>query len=107
MALSSITWATMLFALVALPGVASIVLLRSLRTEERKLELIKTQDAIDSYSPEALFDLREWIQEHPDDPYESDARQRYNECVRTLRTVDETYYNWSVQQIEDLELIEE
>ncbi|QFU84766.1 hypothetical protein [Natronorubrum aibiense] len=107
MVLSTVTWVTMFLAILALPGVASVVLIRSLRTEERKLELLREQGSIDSYSPRALQELREWIQAHPNDPYAPEARQRYNECVRTLREVDEPYYDWSVEQIEKLETIEE
>lgn len=107
MVLSTVAWVTMLLAILLLPGVATVVLIRSLRTEERKLELLREQGSIDSYSPRALRDLREWIRTHPNDPYASDARQRYNECVRTLREIDEPYYDWSTEQIEELETIEE
>lgn len=106
MALSTIAWVTMLLAVLALPGVAIVVLARSLRTEERKLELLREQGSIDSYSPRALADLREWVRANPDDPYAADARQRYNECVRTLREIDEPYYDWSAEQIEELETID-
>ncbi|MGB9933602.1 hypothetical protein [Haloarcula amylolytica] len=107
MALSAVAWATMLFAIVVLPGVATVVLVRSLRTEERKLTLIREQGSIDSYSPRALEELREWIHANPNDPYASEARERYNECVQTLRESDEPYYDWSADQIETLETIEE
>jgi hypothetical protein len=106
MALSTIAWATMLLMILVLPGVASVVLVRSLRTEERKLELLREQGSVDSYSPRALKELREWIQTHPNDPYASIAQERYNECVRTLREIDEPYYDWSAEQIAELETIE-
>jgi hypothetical protein len=107
MALSTVAWVTMLFAIVVLPGVATAVLVRSLRTEERKLALIRKQGRIDSYSPRALDELRDWIHANPNDPYVDEARERYNECVRTLRENDEPYYDWSADQIESLETIEE
>lgn len=107
MALSTVAWATMIVAIILLPGVASAILIKSLRSEERKLELLRDQETIDSYSPRALADLREWIEAHPNDQYADEARQRYNECVRTLREIDEPYYDWSDEQIEDLETIEE
>jgi hypothetical protein len=107
MALSTVAWATMLLTIVVLPGVATVVLVRSLRTEERKLTLIREQGRIDSYSPRALRELREWMHANPNDPYVSEARDRYNECVRTLRENDEPYYDWSPEQIEALETIEE
>ncbi|ELZ06114.1 hypothetical protein C481_01240 [Natrialba asiatica DSM 12278] len=97
----------MLLAILALPGVASVVLVRSLRTEGRKLTMLREQGNLDSYSPQALKELREWIQTNPNNPYVSDARQRYNECVRTLREIDDPYYDWSDEQIEELEVIDE
>ncbi|ELZ27364.1 hypothetical protein C474_16534 [Halogeometricum pallidum JCM 14848] len=106
MALSTLAWVTMLLSLLVLPGVASVALVRSLRTEERKLELLRAQGSVDSYSPRALADLREWVQAHPNDPYATDARERHNECVRTLREIDEPYYDWSPEQIENLETID-
>jgi hypothetical protein len=105
MALSTIAWITMLGAIVVLPGVAVVVLVRSLRTEERKLDLLREQDRIDSYSPRALADLREWIQSHPEDPYAPVARERYNECVEALREIDEPYYDWSDEEIQELETL--
>ncbi|WP_424009478.1 hypothetical protein [Haloferax denitrificans] len=107
MALSTLTWASMVISLLLLPGVAAAVLVRSLRTEERKLALLRKQDNVDSYSPRALSDLREWIRANPDDPYAPIARQRHNECVRTLREIDESYYDWSDEQIARLELVDE
>lgn len=103
MALSALTWLSVVGALVVLPGVAAAALVRTLRSEERKLELLRRQDAIDSYSPRAMADLREWIREHPDDPYTPIARERYNECVRTLRAIEEPYYDWSEEEIRRLE----
>lgn len=107
MALSTAAWATMFASLLVLPGVALAVLVRSLRTEDRKLELLDAQGQIDEYSPHALADLREWIEAHPDDEYAPLARSRYNECVRTLREVDEPYYDWSDEQIAALDTIED
>lgn len=107
MALSAIAWVTLGILLVLVPGIASLILIRSLRTEDRKLELLQSQERIDSYSPQALRELREWIQSHPNHPQTAQARQRYNECVRTLREIDEPYYDWSQEQIGELELLEE
>lgn len=103
MALSAVAWAAMLGAILLLPGVATVALVRSLRSEERKLDLLRRQDNIDSYSPRALADLREWIQANPDDPYAPIARERYNECVESLREIDEPYYDWSDAEIRNLE----
>ncbi|PSP97418.1 hypothetical protein BRC94_10345 [Halobacteriales archaeon QS_5_70_17] len=103
MPLSALTWLSVVGALVVLPGVAAAALVRTLRSEERKLELLRRQDAIDSYSPRAMADLRAWLRDNPGDPYAPIARERYNECVRTLRTIEEPYYDWSDEEIERLE----
>lgn len=103
MPLSTLAWVSVVGALVVLPGVATAALVRTLRSEERKLELLRHQDALDSYSPRAMADLRAWIRDNPGDPYAPIARQRYNECVRTLRTIEEPYYDWSDEEIERLE----
>lgn len=107
MALSTLAWVTMIASIILLPGVASAILIKSLRSEERKLELLDTQGKIDSYSPRALRDLREWIEANPSDPYAPEARARYNECVQSLREIDEPYYDWSDEEIEQLETIDE
>ncbi|WP_089827899.1 hypothetical protein [Halogranum amylolyticum] len=107
MALSTVAWISMLLAILVLPGVATVALVKSLRSEERKLELLREQGRIDSYSPRALGELREWVQAHPNDPYATVARQRYNECVRTLREIDEPYYDWSPEEIDQLEVLDE
>lgn len=107
MALSPVAWATMIASIILLPGVASAILIRSLRSEERKLELLDSQGKVDSYSPRALRELGEWIEANPNDPYAPEARERYNECVRSLREIDEPYYDWSDEQIAGLETIEE
>ncbi|MBP1986740.1 hypothetical protein [Halolamina salifodinae] len=107
MALSPVAWATMFVSIILLPGVASAILIRSLRSEERKLELLDSQGKVDSYSPRALRELEEWIEANPNDPYAPEARERYNECVRSLREVDEPYYDWSDEQIAGLETIQE
>ncbi|SFK65670.1 hypothetical protein SAMN04487950_0425 [Halogranum rubrum] len=103
MALTAVAWMSMLLAIILLPGVAIVVLVKSMRSEERKLELLQEQGSIDSYSPRALTELREWVQANPNDPYASIARERHNECVRTLKDIDEPYYEWSAEEIEQLE----
>ncbi|WP_254535831.1 hypothetical protein [Halomarina litorea] len=105
MALSAVAWASMLVTLLVVPGVATAALVRSLRSEERKLELLRKQDNIDSYSPRALADLREWIRANPGDPYAPVARERHNECVRSLREIEEPYYDWSEEEIRELETL--
>ncbi|HET7323434.1 MAG TPA: hypothetical protein VFJ06_03805 [Halococcus sp.] len=101
--LPAITWIVMVITIVLLWGVASWALYRTLTDEEHKLELLREQDSIETYSPESLRELRKWIQNHPDDPLADDARERYNDCVETLREIDKSFYDWSEAEIEDLE----
>jgi hypothetical protein len=103
MALSISAWFVMLGAIVTLWGVGSWALLRSLRDEDEKLELLDEQGEIDTYSPRSMAELREWIQSHPGDKHAEEARLRYNECVETLERIDETFYDWSREEIDALE----
>ncbi|MEM4780946.1 MAG: hypothetical protein QXG03_05240 [Halalkalicoccus sp.] len=96
-------WATLAFVLVAFWGVAGWALVRTLRQEDRKVELLESQERIDSYSPRALSDLREFVENNPDDPYAEDARRRYNACVETLRTTEGRFYDWSDEEVASLE----
>lgn len=99
-------WAMMTFTVVVFWGVAGWALVRTLRQEERKTEMLEHQDRIDTYSPRALADLREWLENNPNDPYAADARRRYNECVETLRRTDRHFYEWSDEKIASLEKVE-
>jgi ABC-type nickel/cobalt efflux system permease component RcnA len=98
-----ITWVVMVITIVLLWGVASWALYRTLTDEERKLELLQEQDTLETYSPESLRELREWVQNHPTDPLADDARERYNDCVETLHETNESFYDWSETEIENLE----
>ncbi|WP_336345552.1 outer membrane protein assembly factor BamD [Halalkalicoccus ordinarius] len=100
-------WATMIFTILAFWGIAIWALVRTLRQEDRKVELLEHQDRIDTYSPRALSDLREWIEENPDDSYAPDARRRYNECVETLEEMDRRFYDWSDEEIAALERLDD
>ncbi|NKE37842.1 hypothetical protein GWG54_18965 [Natronococcus sp. JC468] len=91
--------------LAAFWGVASWALVRTMRQESRKVELLEGQDRIDTYSPTALAELREWIQNNHDDPLVDDARRRHNECVETLEGTDRRFYDWSDEEVERLERI--
>lgn len=93
----------MFATIVVLWGAASWALVRTLRDEDRKLELLEEQGEIDTYSPESLRELRTWIEEHPDDPLAEEARAAYNDCIETLETIDESFYDWSTEEIGQLE----
>ncbi|WP_255192666.1 hypothetical protein [Natronobeatus ordinarius] len=97
------TWFGMGVAIVLFWGIATWALVRTLRQEERKVSLLERQRAMDTYSPEALEELREFVETNPEDPYADDARAQYNQCVDRLKAVEETFYDWSDEQIRSLE----
>ena len=105
MALSLTTWVVMVAIIGILWGGATLTIRRSMRDEDHKLELINQQGKIDTYSPRALADLREWIENNPDDPYAEEARARYNDCVETLQEIDEPFYDWNDDEIASLETL--
>ena len=105
MALTAEVIAVLAFTLLAFWGIATWALIRTLRQEGRKVEILEHQDRMDTYSPEALAELREWIEENPDDPLVDDARASYNECVTVLETTDMHFYDWSEDEIRNLEPI--
>jgi hypothetical protein len=102
--LSLDVWATMIFCVVAFFGVTLWTLLYTLRQEDKKLALFKTEGNLDTYSPQALRDLRAWIEAHPnpDAPDVQEARAAHNDCVETLKTTDRHFYGWTNEDIEEL-----
>ncbi|WP_101295609.1 hypothetical protein [Halegenticoccus soli] len=107
MALSVGGWISLLGSVAVLWGTATWALYRSLRDEDRKLELLEKQGEIDTYSPQALAELREWIRANPDDPLAEETRRRHNECVEILKRIDEPFYGWERRDVEALEKVEE
>ncbi|MFC4542496.1 hypothetical protein ACFO5R_11265 [Halosolutus amylolyticus] len=104
-ALSAEVIGMLAFTLLAFYGVAGWALARTLRQEGEKVEILEHQDRMDTYSPEALAELREWIEENPNDPLVDDARSQYNECVEVLRQTDRHFYDWSDAEIERLDSV--
>jgi len=96
-------WVVLAVMVMVLWGAAVWALYRTLHDEDRKVELLDRQGRIDTYSPESLRELRAWIRENPDDPMVEEARDAYNDCVETLHEVDEPFYDWSEEEIEELE----
>jgi hypothetical protein len=101
--LSASGWLVVLGAIAVLWVPAIWALYRSLSDEDRKLELLDEQGEIDTYSPGALAELREWVESNPEDPLAEEGRERYNDCVEILRRIDETFYDWSESEIDSLE----
>ncbi|APW97755.1 hypothetical protein CHINAEXTREME_08180 [Halobiforma lacisalsi AJ5] len=103
MALTAEVVGMLAFTLLAFWGVASWALVRTLRQESRKVEILEHQDRMDTYSPRALEQLREWIRSNPNDPLVDRAREQYNECVDALEETDRQFYDWSEEEIRSLE----
>jgi hypothetical protein len=96
-------WIMMLFSILAFFGVSLWMLIYSLRQEERKMEILETEGQIDTHPPQALNELRTWIQDHPHDPDVEMAREIYRECVEALQSTDRHFYDWSNADVERLE----
>ena len=101
--LSPTGWVTMIGVIAVLRGTAVWALYRSLSDEDEKLELIERQGEMDTYSSRALAELRERVTANPEAPLADEGRKRHNECVEILRQVDETFYDWSEDEIDSLE----
>lgn len=103
MDLAADVWAMMIFSILAFWGVAGWALWRTLRQEEEKLEMLQVEGDLESHSPEALRELRRWIEQNPGDPDVDDARAMYNRCVETLQQTDRHVYDWPRADIDRLE----
>ncbi|MFC4438111.1 MULTISPECIES: hypothetical protein [Natrialbaceae] len=103
MAVSVDVLAMLAFTLVTFWGIAGWALVRTLRQEGRKVEILDQQDRMDTYSPAALAELREWIENNPNDPLADQARHQHNECVDVLEETDRHFYDWSREEIESLD----
>lgn len=102
-ALTSLGWIVMIVMIIVLWGVALVGLYKTLSDEDRKSELIAKQGEIETYSPRAMADLKEWIENNPNDPYHEIAVERYNECVDALDSIEETFYDWSQSEIDSFD----
>ncbi|WP_198526051.1 hypothetical protein [Haloferax sp. ATB1] len=96
-----------LSSIVFLWGVGGWAMYRTLVDEDRKVKLIERQGTIDTYSPTALRELRNWIDANPADPYHGEAVYRHDECVEILRENDASFYDWTDAEIESFETIGE
>lgn len=96
-------WAMMIFSVLVFFGISIWMLLYTLREEERKMDILRSEGAIDTHSPTALHELRAWIEAHPNDPDVDDARATYRECVEALQSTNRHFYDWSDEEIVRLE----
>lgn len=95
-------WAMMGFSVLVFIGGSLWALVYTLREEERKLRIVRTEGTLDTHSPTALRDLRTWIDAHPNDRDVEAAQTIYGGCVETLQTTDRHFYDWTEAEIERL-----
>ncbi|MEF8939846.1 MAG: hypothetical protein V5A22_08350 [Salinivenus sp.] len=103
MSLPPDVWAMMIFSVLAFFGVSIWTLLYTLRQEDQKMIILRSEERLDTHSPAALRDLREWIEANPEDPDVDSARAIYRECFEALQTTERHVYDWSDDDIESLE----
>jgi hypothetical protein len=103
MSLPPDVWAMMIFSVLAFFGVSIWTLLYTLRQEDQKMVILRSEERLDTHSPAALRDLREWIESNPEDPDVESARSIYRECVEALEGTERHVYGWSDDDIESLE----
>jgi hypothetical protein len=96
-------WAMLVFCVLVFFGVSLYVLVYSLLQEETKMQILRSEQTVDTYSPRALRDLRSWIQAHPGDPDADRAREAYRACVEALQTTNRHVYDWTPADIDGLE----
>lgn len=96
-------WVMMIFSILAFFGVSIWTLVYTLRQEEQKMSLLRSEEALDTHSLAALRDLRAWIEAHPNDPEVGAARETYQTCIDALRSTDRHFYDWSAAEIEQIE----
>ncbi len=100
-------WAMLLFSVAVFFGGSIWALTYSLLQEERKMEILNEEGALDTYSPRALRDLRKWLQVHPnpDSSAVREGREAYRECVEALRSSNRHFYEWTDSDIDQLETL--
>lgn len=96
-------WIMMSFSILVFFGVSLWAVVQSLVQEERKMQILRSENALDPYSPRALQDLHAWIEGHADDPDVDVARARYRDCREALQSTDRHFYDWSRADIDRIE----
>lgn len=96
-------WVMMMFSILVFFGVSVYALVYTLWQEEQKMQILQTEDTIDTHSPRALADLKAWIDAHADDADVDTARATYRNCVEALRSTNRHFYDWSSADINRLE----
>ncbi|MCD6008242.1 hypothetical protein [Halomonas sp. IOP_31] len=93
MSLSAII--VMIASIIALWGVASYALIVSIRHEEHKLALIRSQGDFEPYSPRAFRDLERWLAQHPDSEHAPEIREWQQSQRQSMQRNPQRFYDWS------------
>ena len=94
--MTALSWIMLVAVLIVVWGVTAWSLLRTLKLEGRKADMIRRAGDIEHYSPEALQDLEMWLAQHPHAPEAEMARRRLEEThLRLERTKPaDRFYRW-------------
>lgn len=93
MSLSAII--VMIASIIALWGVASCALIVSIRHEERKLVLLRSQGDFEPFSPRAFRDLERWLAQHPESEHAPEIREWQQAQRHSLQRNPQRFYDWS------------
>ena len=105
MSLPADVWVMMIFSILAFFGVSIWALVYTLRQEEQKMIILSSEKSIDTHSPRALRELKQWIDANADDPDIEVARDTYRECVDAVRSTDQHFHDWTKAEIDELETL--
>ncbi|WP_280562792.1 hypothetical protein [Chromohalobacter sp. 48-RD10] len=93
MSLSAII--VMIASIIALWGVASCALIVSIRHEERKLVLLRSQGDFEPFAPRAFRDLERWLVQHPGSEHAPEIREWQQSQRQSLQRNPQRFYDWS------------
>ncbi len=91
-----LSWIMLVAVLTVVWGVTAWSLLRTLKLEGHKADIIRRVGNIEHYSPKALQDLEVWLAQHPHAPEAEMARRRLMETRLRLERTNpaDRFYRW-------------
>lgn len=94
--MTALSWIMLATVLIVVWGATAWSLLRTLKLERQKADIIRRAGDIEHYSPKAFQDLEMWLSQHPHAPEAELARGRLEEArlwVKRTRPADR-FYGW-------------
>ena len=94
--MTALSWIMLVTVLLVVWGGTAWSLLRTLKLEGHKADIIRRVGDIEHYSPQALQDLETWLAQHPHAPEAELARRRLEETRLRLERIapDDCFYRW-------------